>query len=79
MKESTQERLDAIFRGMFDLPPGADLTKCTQGTTAAWDSMAHVSLVAAIEGEFGISIDAGDSLALTSYEAAHRYLTDLDA
>jgi acyl carrier protein len=39
--------------------------------------MAHVSLVAAIEAEFGVAIDAGDSLSLTSYEAARQYLAAL--
>jgi hypothetical protein len=39
--------------------------------------MAHVSLVAAIEGEFGLTIDAGDSLTLTSYESTRRYLEEL--
>lgn len=75
--ESTDHRLQAIFRGVFDLPADADPTACAQGATDAWDSMAHVSLVAAIEGEFGLSIDAGDSLTLTSYPAARKYLADL--
>lgn len=75
--ESTDQRLQAIFRGVFDLPAGADPAACAQGATATWDSMAHVSLVAAIEGEFDISIDAGDSLTLTSYDAARRYLAGL--
>jgi acyl carrier protein len=68
------ERLQALFRAVFDLPPSADITQCQQSNTPAWDSMAHVSLVAAIEGEFGLTIDAGDSLALTSYESARLYL-----
>lgn len=75
--ESTDARLQAIFRGVFDLPASREITACAQGNTATWDSMAHVSLVAALEGEFGIAIDAGDSLTLTSYQAARRYLTEL--
>lgn len=75
--ESTDERLQAIFRGVFDLPAGVDPAGCEQGNTAAWDSMAHVTLVAAIEGEFDVAIDAGDSLTLTSYEAARAYLAEL--
>lgn len=75
--ESTDERLQAIFRGVFDLPDGVDPMACAQGNTPTWDSMAHVSLVTAIEGEFGIAIDAGDSLTLTSYDIARRYLAGL--
>ncbi len=74
-----EERLQEIFRAVFNLPDGADVTGCAQGSTPSWDSMAHVSLIAALEGEFGISIDAGDSLELTSYDAAREYLASLDA
>ena len=68
------QQLQALFRAVFDLTPSTPVTQCQQSNTASWDSMAHVSLVAAIEGEFGLSIDAGDSLTLTSYEAVRQYL-----
>jgi acyl carrier protein len=68
------ERLEAVFRAVFNLPATVDVSGCQQSNTPAWDSMAHVSLVAAIEGEFGLTIDAGDSLSLISYEAARTYL-----
>ncbi len=74
-----EQRLQEIFRAVFNLPAGSDVVTCAQSTTPSWDSMAHVSLIAALEGEFGISIDAGDSLALTSFEAAREYLAGLDA
>ena len=70
----SEERLQALFRAVFDLPASADVPNCRQANTPAWDSMAHVSLVAAIEGEFGLTIDAGDSLTLTSFESARDYL-----
>jgi acyl carrier protein len=75
--ESTEQRLQPIFRAVLELPPGTDPTAAAQGQTATWDSMAHVSLVAAIEEEFGVTIDAGDSLSLTSYEATRQFLADL--
>ena len=71
-----EQRLQAILRGVLNLSAGADVAGCTQSNTEAWDSMAHVLLVAAIEEEFGVTIDAGDSLGLTSYDAARRYLAD---
>ena len=75
--ESTEQRLQAIFRAVLELPPGSDPTAPAQGQTAGWDSLAHVSLVAAIEAEFDVTIDAGDSLSLTSYEATRQFLADL--
>jgi len=73
---SVEERLQEIFRGVFNLPAGADVVRCRQIDTPEWDSMAHVSLMAAIEGEFGVTIDAGDSLTLTSYDSMRLYLED---
>ena len=75
--ESTEQRLQAIFRAVLELPPGSDPVTAAHGQTATWDSMAHVSLVAAIEAEFGVTIDAGDSLSLTSYEETRQFLADL--
>lgn len=71
---ASNDRLEALFRAVLELPDGADVTACRQGVTPTWDSMAHVTLVAAMEGEFGLAIDAADSLSLTSYEAARQYL-----
>ena len=75
--ESTDQRLQAIFRAVLELPADGDPTAPVQGQTATWDSMAHVSLMAAIEAEFGVTIDAGDSMELTSYAATRRVLADL--
>jgi acyl carrier protein len=75
--ETTEQRLQAIFRGVLELPADGDPTTAVQGRTPTWDSMAHVTLVAAIEAEFGVTIDAGDSLSLTSYETTRQFLADL--
>jgi acyl carrier protein len=69
-------RLQAIFQELFALPAGTDISASRQDNTSGWDSMAHISLMAAIEGEFGVTIDAGDSMQLTSYQAAHSWLTE---
>lgn len=74
----TDERLQAIFRGVFNLPADADVSSCRQVATPEWDSLAHVSLVMAIESEFGVSVDTADSLTLTSYESARLYLEKLE-
>lgn len=76
---NTDIRLQAIFQELFALPAGSDIAACRQEQVAAWDSMAHISLMAAIEGEFGVTIDAGDSMLLTSYEAAHAWLVEQGA
>ena len=75
MRDVTQQ-LQEVFRAVLNLPPGADPSRCRQVNTPEWDSLTHVSLVLALEGEFGLTIDAGDSLTLTSYEAARLFLEE---
>ncbi len=72
----SSDRLDQIFKAVLDLPGSADVTRLRQINAPGWDSLAHVSLVAAVESEFGLQIDAADSLELTSYEAVRAYLED---
>ena len=72
--DSTGRRLQEIFRTVFELPANADVAACARSNTAGWDSMAHITLVVAIEEEFGVVIDVADSLNLTSYDSARRYL-----
>ena len=72
--ESVDQRLQAVFRSVFDLPENSDVTVCDRYNTAGWDSMGHVNLMVAIEEEFGIPIDAGDSMNIDSYRSALQYL-----
>ena len=72
---ATREKLAAIFRAVFEVADHTDVSRYRQGEQAGWDSLAHALLMAAVESEFAIEIDAGDSLDLTSFEALERYLT----
>jgi len=67
-------KLNDIIRAVLELPAGTDVTASRQGLTPGWDSLAHGVLVGAMESEFGLHIDASDSLELTSYEAIAQYL-----
>ena len=76
MSAQNGERLQEIFRAVFDVPAGTDVTGLRQMNTPKWDSLAHVSLVTAIESEFGISLDAADQLRMTSYAATSLLLDE---
>jgi acyl carrier protein len=69
MNTQTSDRLQDIFRAVFELSGGIDVTNLDQTNSPRWDSLDHVSLVTAIESEFGISLDAADQLRMTSYVA----------
>jgi len=73
------DQLATIFRAVFRLPDGADPRAAAPGVTPTWDSLAHVTLVAALENEFGVSIDPGDALRLTSFEETLAVLAELGA
>jgi acyl carrier protein len=69
MNTQTSDRLQDIFRAVFELSEDIDVTNLDQTNSPRWDSLDHVSLVTAIESEFGISLDAADQLRMTSYVA----------
>ena len=58
-REEVFERLNKVFRDVFD---DDDIT-VTETTTSAdiddWDSLEHINLVAAVEQEFGVKFNMG--------------------
>jgi len=76
MNTNISDRLQDIFRAVFELPRNADVTNLDQTNSPRWDSLDHVSLVAAIESEFGISLDAADQFRMTSYPATAALLEE---
>ncbi len=76
MSASTTAKVEDIFRAVFELTPDADVTRVRQISERNWDSLAHVSLVAAIESEFSITLDAADALRMTSFQATQLLLEE---
>lgn len=77
MDTTTQQKLESIFRAVLELPDSADVTQLDQLTAKGWDSLAHVTLMAAIEDEFGITVDVTDALRITSFPLATAVLEEL--
>jgi acyl carrier protein len=63
--ELTGSKLNDIIRAVLELPPDANVASAGQDATPEWDSLAHAVMVGAIESEFGLQIDAAESLDLT--------------
>ena len=70
-----RERLAACFAAVFPDLPAPEIAAATPMTVAAWDSIANVTLLAVVEEEFGITVDADDLERLTSFEALLDYLS----
>ena len=69
-------KLNEIVRAVLQLPANTDVGRARQLSVESWDSLAHVSLMIAIESEFGVSIDIADQLTLTSVPAIRLYLEE---
>jgi acyl carrier protein len=76
MQAENLEQLEKIFREVFGLAAGADVRRVRQISHERWDSLAHVTLMAALEGEFGIELDTSEQLELTSFEAVRLFLEE---
>jgi acyl carrier protein len=68
------QRLRDAFRTSLDLAPDAPVDDLQYQDNAQWDSLAHMSLVAAIEDEFGVMIDTDDVINMSSFTEAVRIL-----
>jgi acyl carrier protein len=66
------EKLQQVFASALQIDPSLVVDTLRYAETPAWDSVAHMSLVAAIEEAFGIMIDAEDVIDMNSFEAAKR-------
>jgi acyl carrier protein len=67
MTEADFDRLQAVFRAVFQLPEASDVRQLSQADCRRWDSLAHVLLVSALESEFRVTFDPADLLSMGSY------------
>jgi acyl carrier protein len=70
-----EKKLAEIFRVVLDFDESYEVSTVRRVAEAKWDSLAHMSLVAAVESEFGVNLDAADMDRMTSF-AASRLLLD---
>lgn len=74
--KSTMDRakLEEIFRVVLDLDDGADVSGLARGLTPKWDSLAQVTLVAALEDEFDVAFDIADYAGMETFEGVAHTL-----
>ena len=76
MSPSNQKILEKIFKVVFDLETTEHVVEVRRAIHPKWDSLAHVSLIAALESEFEINLDISDAHALSSFAAAEMLLSE---
>ena len=67
MEDERFERLVNCFKKVFPKMNRADIPSATQESTAAWDSIAQVTLISLIGEEFGIDPDFEEFEQATSF------------
>ena len=70
-----QERLIHCFQAVFPGLSEADAVRASTSRLAKWDSLATVTLAAAVEEEFDIQLDAQEIEQMNSFES---FLSRLD-
>ncbi len=71
------EKLAKVFADTFGISEAETKGLQYQGIEA-WYSVGHMTLVAAIEDEFGISMDTDDIIDMSSFEKAQEILAKYD-
>ena len=74
---SNVEKLDKVFADTFGISVDQTAGLVYQGIEA-WDSVGHMTLVAAIEDNFDIMLDTDDIIDMSSFEKAQEILTKYD-
>jgi len=69
-----QTRVSQCFANVFPGVAPADLQSASAESLARWDSVAHVTLLAAIGEEFSLDISPDDFDELTSYKLILDYV-----
>jgi acyl carrier protein len=63
-----EERVLKVFAEVLDLPKGVDKAALIYNNYKGWDSVAHMTLVAALESEFDCMLEMDDILAMSSFD-----------
>ena len=62
-----EERVFAQFKDVIDLPDDVDREQLLYGDFPGWDSVAHMTLIAALETEFDCMLEMDDILDMSSF------------
>ena len=67
MTDELEQRIRIVLADVFDLAPGEVGAQTSTDTVEAWDSLQHLSLVLALEEEFGLHFDDEETVSLVSF------------
>ncbi|MEH0936241.1 acyl carrier protein [Micromonospora psammae] len=71
------DRLRAVFVDALELPDGTDVENLKYRDIEQWDSLGHMTLVAAIEDEFDVQLETEQVIDMSSFKVALDMLRGL--
>ena len=77
MAESTVADVRRILAEVLELDPGAVAAEASTASLEAWDSIAHLNLILALEQELGVAIPPEEMADLTSVAALAARIDEL--
>jgi acyl carrier protein len=72
--QTNLEKLKSAFGEAFPLASAAHCDEIEYGRTEGWDSVAHMALIAQIEGTFDVMLDSNEVVELSSFSKAKEIL-----
>jgi len=78
MSKDRTPRLYRVISGVLGVPLESVCEATGQDTIDAWDSLAHVHLIVALESEFSLSFTPQQALKMTSIPAILEVLRAMD-
>lgn len=69
-----EQKLKTIFAEALDIPENDVVDSLAYNSIEQWDSIAHMSLIAAIDEGFDIMMDTDDVIDLSSFAKAKEIL-----
>jgi acyl carrier protein len=76
MNAASEDKLRDIFVAILELDEKAEVSSARRIATVRWDSLAQTSLIAAIESEFGLTLDIADMERISSFAATRLLLEE---
>lgn len=76
MNTENEQKLAEIFRVVLDLEDDFNVLALRRIAESKWDSLAHVSIVAAIESEFGVTLESDQMERMSSFAATRLLLEE---
>ena len=73
---AARQRLYDTIEGVLGVPPGTVVESSSPETLPSWDSLNHLNLAVAIEGEFNVTLTPQDVIDMRNVELMQTILRE---